>query len=71
MLKRLALLLLLLLTPAIAWAGNAVTSITLQSRANTQSIAVSSSLGGDDDTSAVCKIYYGAVSTVCDTGMTM
>jgi hypothetical protein len=71
MLKRLALLLLLLLTPAIAWAGNAVTSITLQSRANTQSIAVSSSLGGDDDTSAVCKIYYGADTTVCDTGMTM
>jgi hypothetical protein len=52
-------------------AGNTVTSITTQARAGFNSVAISASLGGDDDTSAVCKIFYGADTTVTDTGMTM
>lgn len=62
---------MLLVLPAVVLAGNAVTSITTQARAGFNSIAISASLGGDDDTSAVCKIFYGADTTVTDTGMTM
>ena len=73
MIKRLltAVLVVAGLMASDALAGNAVTSITMQSVPNARSIAVSASLGGDDDTSAVCKIFYGRDTTACDTGMTM
>lgn len=71
MLKRFLMALVMLVVPALVMAGTAVTSITTQTRAGFSSIAVSASLGGDDDSSAVCKIYYGPDSTHADTGMTM
>ena len=71
MFKKLFTALLLIALPAVSWAGNAVSSINVSTKQGLHSIAVTATLGGDDDTSAVCQIFYGADTTTADTGMTM
>ena len=70
--KRVVLAVLLTLAAFQAQAGNGITSISTQVHRNTNSIAVKAVLIGDDDTTAVLRLFQrwnGAPSY--DTGMVM
>src|SRR5215471_11694723 len=57
---------------ATAWAGNGIASIEVRTHSNLTSVAVDAIVHGDDDSSAVLRIFQRRAGTaVYDTGMVM
>jgi hypothetical protein len=70
--RRIALLVFSSALPALASAGNGISAITLRSEPNLTSVAVQAIVSGDDDSSAVLRIFQKwRENAAYDTGMVM
>src|SRR5437762_2534937 len=70
--RRLGLAAALCVLPALAAAGDGIAHITVRSEPNLTSVAVQAIVSGDDDTTAVLRIYQRWFeNAVYDTGMVM
>ena len=70
--RRIALLAAFSAIPALALAGNGINGITLRREPNLRSVAIQAIVSGDDDSSAVLRIFQKwRESTAYDTGMVM